>query len=271
MVKMVKKNVGVWIWVCGCGWRVYNFCVAISDVLVGVLVFMRMFVCVCTCVRSRARARVCACAWQVYNICVAIDDALMRMFVRAGARACFRCTTSASPSTTRSWTCLYLCVCLSARVCVCVLQVYNFCVAIDDALMGVTTVARAEEHLTNTVRQARPLARPCLCVRVSLSLGAYVPVPVSVVPGCVSVLECSFVGVHGCGCVGVRVWCACGLAGGVRAQAPPPPRCVRRVSVLVRSGAARRGLAIPTARRSGLRSPLCSLVLCQCAYAGVRV
>lgn len=31
--------------------------------------------------------------------------------------------------------------------------VYNFCVAVDDALMGVTTVARAEEHLTNTVRQ----------------------------------------------------------------------------------------------------------------------
>ena len=32
--------------------------------------------------------------------------------------------------------------------------VYNFCVAVDDALMGVTTVVRAEEHLTNTVRQA---------------------------------------------------------------------------------------------------------------------
>ena len=32
--------------------------------------------------------------------------------------------------------------------------VYNFCVAMDDALMGVTTVIRAEEHLTNTVRQA---------------------------------------------------------------------------------------------------------------------
>ena len=32
--------------------------------------------------------------------------------------------------------------------------VYNFCVAVDDALMGITTVARAEEHLTNTVRQA---------------------------------------------------------------------------------------------------------------------
>jgi len=31
--------------------------------------------------------------------------------------------------------------------------VYNFCVAVDDALMGITTVARAEEHLTNTVRQ----------------------------------------------------------------------------------------------------------------------
>ena len=32
--------------------------------------------------------------------------------------------------------------------------VYNFCVAVDDALMGITTVVRAEEHLTNTVRQA---------------------------------------------------------------------------------------------------------------------
>eukprot|EP00184_Porphyridium_aerugineum_P008860 CAMPEP_0184692040 /NCGR_PEP_ID=MMETSP0313-20130426/678_1 /TAXON_ID=2792 /ORGANISM="Porphyridium aerugineum, Strain SAG 1380-2" /LENGTH=602 /DNA_ID=CAMNT_0027149835 /DNA_START=73 /DNA_END=1881 /DNA_ORIENTATION=- len=31
--------------------------------------------------------------------------------------------------------------------------VYNFCVAVDDALMGVTMVIRAEEHLTNTVRQ----------------------------------------------------------------------------------------------------------------------
>lgn len=32
--------------------------------------------------------------------------------------------------------------------------VYNFCVAVDDALMGISTVVRAEEHLTNTVRQA---------------------------------------------------------------------------------------------------------------------
>jgi len=31
--------------------------------------------------------------------------------------------------------------------------VYNFCVAVDDASMGVTTVVRAEEHLTNTLRQ----------------------------------------------------------------------------------------------------------------------
>ena len=33
------------------------------------------------------------------------------------------------------------------------LPVYNFCVAVDDALMGITHVLRAEEHLTNTVRQ----------------------------------------------------------------------------------------------------------------------
>jgi len=32
--------------------------------------------------------------------------------------------------------------------------VYNFCVAVDDASMGITTVVRAEEHLTNTLRQA---------------------------------------------------------------------------------------------------------------------
>ena len=32
--------------------------------------------------------------------------------------------------------------------------VYNFCVAVDDAAMGISTVVRAEEHLTNTVRQA---------------------------------------------------------------------------------------------------------------------
>ena len=35
--------------------------------------------------------------------------------------------------------------------------VYNFCVAVDDASMGVCTVVRAEEHLTNTVRQALAL------------------------------------------------------------------------------------------------------------------
>jgi len=33
------------------------------------------------------------------------------------------------------------------------LPVYNFCVAIDDATMGITHVLRAEEHLPNTLRQ----------------------------------------------------------------------------------------------------------------------
>jgi len=33
------------------------------------------------------------------------------------------------------------------------MPVYNFCVAIDDALMGITNVIRAEEHLPNTLRQ----------------------------------------------------------------------------------------------------------------------
>ena len=37
------------------------------------------------------------------------------------------------------------------------LPVYNFCVAIDDALMGITHVLRAEEHLPNTLRQV------CVC------------------------------------------------------------------------------------------------------------
>ena len=35
------------------------------------------------------------------------------------------------------------------------LPVYNFCVAIDDALMRISHVIRAEEHLPNTLRQAR--------------------------------------------------------------------------------------------------------------------
>ena len=33
------------------------------------------------------------------------------------------------------------------------LPVYNFCVAVDDALMKITHVIRAEEHLPNTLRQ----------------------------------------------------------------------------------------------------------------------
>lgn len=42
------------------------------------------------------------------------------------------------------------------------LPVYNFCVAIDDALMGITHVLRAEEHLPNTLRQVSSLG-PCSC------------------------------------------------------------------------------------------------------------
>lgn len=33
------------------------------------------------------------------------------------------------------------------------MPVYNFCVAVDDASMGITHVIRAEEHLSNTPRQ----------------------------------------------------------------------------------------------------------------------
>ena len=35
------------------------------------------------------------------------------------------------------------------------LPVYNFCVAVDDALMKISHVIRAEEHLPNTLRQVR--------------------------------------------------------------------------------------------------------------------
>lgn len=39
-------------------------------------------------------------------------------------------------------------------------------VAVDDALMGVSTVVRAEEHLTNTIRQVPlPDAPPQRCSR----------------------------------------------------------------------------------------------------------
>ena len=34
--------------------------------------------------------------------------------------------------------------------------VYNFCVAVDDALMKISHVIRAEEHLPNTLRQVLP-------------------------------------------------------------------------------------------------------------------
>jgi glutamyl/glutaminyl-tRNA synthetase len=44
------------------------------------------------------------------------------------------------------------------------LPVYNFCVAIDDALMKVTHVLRAEEHLPNTLRQVRYFLVPSCCL-----------------------------------------------------------------------------------------------------------
>jgi len=54
--------------------------------------------------------------------------------------------------------------------------VYNFCVAVDDATMGVSTVVRAEEHLTNTLRQVLILEAlgfpPPAYAHVSLILGA---------------------------------------------------------------------------------------------------
>lgn len=54
--------------------------------------------------------------------------------------------------------------------------VYNFCVAVDDALMGVSTVIRAEEHLTNTLKQVLILRalgfEPPQYAHCSLILGA---------------------------------------------------------------------------------------------------
>lgn len=47
------------------------------------------------------------------------------------------------------------------------LPVYNFCVAIDDALMKISHVIRAEEHLPNTLRQVREqggLGAACACL-----------------------------------------------------------------------------------------------------------
>ena len=38
--------------------------------------------------------------------------------------------------------------------------VYNFCVAVDDATMAISHVLRAEEHLPNTLRQARACSLP---------------------------------------------------------------------------------------------------------------
>jgi len=56
------------------------------------------------------------------------------------------------------------------------MPVYNFCVAVDDSKMGVTHVIRAEEHLTNTLRQMLILQaldyKPPTYAHVSLILGS---------------------------------------------------------------------------------------------------
>lgn len=56
------------------------------------------------------------------------------------------------------------------------MPVYNFCVAVDDATMGITHVIRAEEHLTNTLRQLLVLEgigfEPPTYAHCSLILGA---------------------------------------------------------------------------------------------------
>ena len=50
------------------------------------------------------------------------------------------------------------------------LPVYNFCVAVDDALMKITHVIRAEEHLPNTLRQVC-LGNPGPAHLVSMQFG----------------------------------------------------------------------------------------------------
>eukprot|EP01041_Mallomonas_annulata_P004898 gene4898-9765_t len=56
------------------------------------------------------------------------------------------------------------------------MPVYNFCVAVDDASMGITHVIRAEEHLTNTLRQLLVLEalgyKPPTYAHCSLILGS---------------------------------------------------------------------------------------------------
>ena len=56
------------------------------------------------------------------------------------------------------------------------MPVYNFCVAVDDCLMKITHVIRAEEHLTNTLRQMLVLQAlgytPPTYAHVSLILGS---------------------------------------------------------------------------------------------------
>ena len=55
--------------------------------------------------------------------------------------------------------------------------VYNFCVAIDDALMKISHVIRAEEHLPNTLRQVCPRAywRSLIQCMFCRSFGEVVP------------------------------------------------------------------------------------------------
>jgi glutamyl-tRNA synthetase len=56
------------------------------------------------------------------------------------------------------------------------MPVYNFCVAVDDASMGITHVVRAEEHLSNTPRQLLVLEalgrKPPIYAHCSLILGS---------------------------------------------------------------------------------------------------
>jgi len=52
--------------------------------------------------------------------------------------------------------------------------VYNFCVAVDDALMEISHVIRAEEHLPNSLRQVSGCQLLCLSSADCQQSGRYI-------------------------------------------------------------------------------------------------
>jgi len=96
---------------------------------------------------------------QLHLSLLSINTAAPHAFGCAGSR-----DEASSPSATLTWSEAACRVTRAPLVCTCRsngLPVYNFCVAIDDALMGITHVLRAEEHLPNTLRQVHRAATTC--------------------------------------------------------------------------------------------------------------